>query len=198
MVLDGGNGKSVFCQDFLRSLDFSKVMIGNADFPDLSALGERNEVLRPAFDVHRVVDPVDIHVVRVKTGEASLQHLFHGVIPGACNLRGEFRGNEDIFSWHILHEIAQDSFGRSFSVVGCCVPEGQSFSMALSKRDGGRPRSSDFRKPGLRQRCRCPRTMRPVRGAVISFLSCRSPSIFYLGLYSTHFREIFKILFNYP
>jgi len=126
MVLDGGNGKSAFCQDFLRSLDFSKVMIGNADFPDLSALGERNEVLRPAFDVHRVVDPVDIHVVRVKTGEASLQHLFHGVIPGACNLRGEFRGNEDIFSWHILHEIAQDSFGRSFSVDGCCVLEGQS------------------------------------------------------------------------
>lgn len=75
MVLDGSDPHPAGCQDFLGPLELLQIVVGDTDAADLAGLHQFRQERCPAFDVGGVVDPVDVHRIRVQILQGALQQV---------------------------------------------------------------------------------------------------------------------------
>ena len=95
MVLYGRHVNTLGREDFFRTLELGQIMIGYAYTTDFSFFNQQGKERSPAFHISRIMNPVDIDIIRSEAFKASFQHLRNrvsGLIVG--NLRCEFSGNE--------------------------------------------------------------------------------------------------------
>ena len=100
-------------KDFFGTLDLGEVMVGHADVLHFSALYQCRHVGRPAFHIRRVMNPVDVDVVRIEAREASGKHIGYGIFRIARDLRCELRGD--------FHLLAAACFGKCRKHVFRCT-----------------------------------------------------------------------------
>nr|WP_255357219.1 hypothetical protein [Sciscionella sp. SE31] len=109
VVLDCLHVEAGVAEDLVGESDLGHVVVRDADVLDPAALQQRDQEWRPAGHVGRIVDPVQIHIVRSHSVEALVQHVSewpmpyttavsHRVNPFDCAFSTTSR-NPDAVSW---------------------------------------------------------------------------------------------------
>ena len=116
MVLHGGDMHSLFGKDLFRTLDLCKVVVGDTHTLYLTAFYETGEERGPLLHIRRIVNPVDVDIVRAESFKAAVKHILYGIsgIPG--NLGRELRGDKYVLTVALFGECGEYAFRSTHSI----------------------------------------------------------------------------------
>ena len=91
MVLHSGNMHSLFGKNLFRTLDLCKVVVGDTHTFYLAVFHEVGKERSPPLHIRRIVNPVDVDIVRAETFETATQHIFYRINGIPSNLGSKLR-----------------------------------------------------------------------------------------------------------